>query len=291
MALKDYLKKISESYEISKAKEFTQLWKDSGMQDNMEEWFGDKDRIYFPLYEDPDKQEILDYFDGSDFYVISFEDGIAGKYNDDRKYKLGKVLKRLGGNNLLDKFSNYREKSKNKKEVTGEDLYIVISRHPYDIGGMSQGREWQDTSCMRFNGIHANYINCDIKNGALIAYLIKSDDRNIEKPLARMRLIPLVNVDDANDVIYTTGTIFGIRIQEFKSVLEDWLIKKTEGKVKDKIYKLNYDTDTTGAARSKDFRNLANMFDWEYDGNNIISNEQIDLSNKGIDSLKNIRFE
>lgn len=291
MALEDYLKKISESYEISKAKEFTQLWKDSGMENNMSEWFGDKDRIYFPLYEDPEKQEILDYFDDTDFYIISFEDGIAGKYNDDRKYKLGKIIKRLGGDDLLDKFSNYREKSKNKKELTGEDLYVVISRHPYDIGGMSQGRDWQDTSCMRFDGMNAKYINCDIENGALIAYLIKSNDRNIEHPLSRMRLIPLVNEENSDDIIYTSGTIFGTRIQEFKSVVEDWLSKKTGGKAKDKIYKINYDTDTTGASRRKDFRNLANMFEWEFDGTNIVSNNRIDLSNKGIDSLKNIRFE
>ena len=51
---------------------------------------------------------------------------------------------------------------------------------------MSSNRGW--TSCMNLYGDNENkhYVNCDIKKGTIIAYLINVNVTNINKPQARI---------------------------------------------------------------------------------------------------------
>jgi hypothetical protein len=82
-----------------------------------------------------------------------------------------------------------------------DDTLIVFSRHSYDIAGMSTDRGW--SSCMNLaQGSNANYVGKDIEHGVFIAYAVKSDDKNINNPLARVLIKPFVNVGDENKIIY-----------------------------------------------------------------------------------------
>lgn len=75
---------------------------------------------------------------------------------------------------------------------TIEDTYeVVISRHPYDIAGMSTDRNWSSCVDLR-GGSNRHYIISSIMSAHLVAYLIKKADKNINRPLARMLLKPYV---------------------------------------------------------------------------------------------------
>ncbi len=79
--------------------------------------------------------------------------------------------------------------------------YIIFSKHPYDIAGMSTDRGW--TSCMNlYQGSNASYIQYDIEVGTMVAYLVKEEDLNIKNPTARIAIKPYVNITDIKDVLY-----------------------------------------------------------------------------------------
>lgn len=130
------------------------------------------------------------------------------------------------------KVSNIIGKYYNKNVEDKNSLLICISRHPYDIAGMSTDRNW--TSCMNLRNTegdsreteHNKEIFNAVKEGSLVAYLIKKDDKNIKNPLSRILLVPYVNSNDKNDIIlYPSSKIYGTEYNEFKTTLTKWLDK------------------------------------------------------------------
>jgi hypothetical protein len=110
-----------------------------------------------------------------------------------------------------------------------KDLLIVISRHPYDIAGMSTDRGW--ASCMALGdklpgrkrtspGGYSEYVKKDIEAGTLIAYLISNKDRNINNPLSRVLLKPYKS--DDGSIAYNVGEVYGISNKYFKKRVEKW---------------------------------------------------------------------
>lgn len=76
---------------------------------------------------------------------------------------------------------------------------VVISRHPYDIAGMSTGRGW--TSCVDLNGGGERWsISGYINTGCMVAYMCREDDPNIEHPVARLNLIKLAYAVEQEDI-------------------------------------------------------------------------------------------
>lgn len=86
------------------------------------------------------------------------------------------------------------------------DCCVVISKHPYDLAGMSSRRGW--TSCMDITKEHGNmrhFVAMSIAGGSLIAYLCRNNDTyvnigserkskghkvNISNPLGRVLIKP-----------------------------------------------------------------------------------------------------
>ena len=199
-----------------------------------------------------------------DFKIRNIKDYIEGyayKNGENKKIKIGKLL-----NNVL----KYLEKSENNsennpkkeesikkfvnlrvdeikhllKEFNNRPSYkqiitnklVCISRHPYDIAGMSTDRRW--TSCMRLEdkekyigpGSYAHMIGYDIKEGTLIAYLIDENDKNINDPLARILIKPYINTDDPKDILlvpepttYSDKSLSHKSYDKFRQVVENWL--------------------------------------------------------------------
>jgi len=92
------------------------------------------------------------------------------------KYLLKTVIKRLKKyvdkekhNELSQKMGQILTKSSNISQVT--EAPVVISRHPYDVAGMSTGKRWQ--SCKSIDGMNKHYLDTEVGH-LLIASLCPS---------------------------------------------------------------------------------------------------------------------
>lgn len=118
-------------------------------------------------------------------------DEVTAEIKRDAKKKIDDLLK------LYDEIPEVRQSRENKTKT----YYIVFSKHAYDIAGMSTNRGW--SSCMNlYQGINKHYLQYDVTDGTMIAYLVANDDLNITRPIARVAIKPFVNTDDATDVFY-----------------------------------------------------------------------------------------
>ncbi len=146
------------------------------------------------------KEEINDLFLKYGYTIIDYKKGLAGKIDGGGEIRIGKLLEILikkYGNNLKTYLRNY-EKDSTRNSIKEKARYIVFSKHPYDIAGMSTGRGW--TSCMNlYDGEKKAYVSMDVKEGSFVAYLINKDDLNINKPQARVSVKPFF---DKNSNVY-----------------------------------------------------------------------------------------
>ena len=116
------------------------------------------------------------------------------------------------------------------------DLLVVISMRGDDIATMSTGRRW--TSCMELNrGAHYKDVFCEISDGGFVAYLINSDDKNIEDPLARL-LVRRFDSQDGKSIAVPEGDIYssGEEYPELIKAVDDWISGK-QGSIYPSTYK------------------------------------------------------
>lgn len=183
-----------------------------------------------------------------------------GTVEDNRKntQKIGRVLTKLinaegtvhpkvkkEAATLLDVFS--KDPSRGVSGIT--NYQIVISRHPYDVLGMSTDRHW--TSCMNLEtrpihyktkkredeegGINKDVLPFDLRYGTLIAYLIEKHDSNIERPLSRVNIKPYPkvtdvgnnewSVDNATVLYFVSKDLYGLRVEGFEETINQWVDK------------------------------------------------------------------
>jgi hypothetical protein len=119
--------------------------------------------------------------------------------------------------------------------MTKKKKLIVMSTANYDIVGMTQGRSWQQDSCMRLDngyGQGATYIHCDILFGTIVVYLINEDDKNIENPLGRTLVKPYINVSGPNrDVYYAADPKEYGGQTGFNNLINNMFVDLQEGKL------------------------------------------------------------
>ena len=197
--------RIFEALPLSWAKEYTKM--SAGKWHNLYPQIFPKgqDRVYFPFTKEVEEgespvyqliEEVLAEYDN--YEISDYKGGYATKLG--QKYKIGKLLNQIANDNKVDSdlatsavlaLSQF-----NSDPVRSNRKYlIVISRHPYDIAGMSTDRAWK--SCMNLdvetNG-NANmaqtYLPNAIQQGSIVAYLIGDNDKNINKPFARVTVKP-----------------------------------------------------------------------------------------------------
>ena len=223
MNLNNYLEALS----LSRAKEYTRGWN----KNRLKEWFGDEYRIYIPLNKDlikitksPIQKKIEKELKNSFYEIKNYQNGIALDKQYNREIKIGKLLNKLGFQNLLKEYNNDPTRTSAKQQE--EDLLVVISRHPYDIAGQSTGRGW--TSCKNLdNGCNMEYVK-DESKGNLIAYLIKSNDKNINKPIARIMIVPFYD-NNLNIKFVPEPNVYGSAgkyNKAFKETVNQWLQEK-----------------------------------------------------------------
>lgn len=264
--------------------------------------FGNKDRLVLPFdfdinrdYEsiknDPDSTfyKISKFLDHYNFYIKDIKDyvdGICYKKNDKNVYKIGKILTELGDDiemttkkggkiKTTQEVEDYKEDP--IKNIKNEKFVVVISRHPYDIYGMSTDRSW--TSCMSMSdGSMKCAMKKDVKYGSIIMYLVPDSELKqngkiaLKKPLSRILLRPIVNPE--KELAYSRGPLYGAKIEKFKEFANDWVLKNFNSKIKNKkgfVYaKGLYDNDYS------EYPNL--------DRSNNLEDKVIEYKAKGMES-------
>ncbi len=147
-------------------------------------------RIYIPVGSKPVQPveplpAVKKAVEARGYLVDNYLAGIAIQQDGKRTIRIGKLLSK--DKDILRIFES-DPKRKSHKVAQGE-LMVVISRHPYDVIGMSFDRGW--TSCMNLkNGSNKKYLKGAVKAGVLVSYLVKSTDANINNPIARILLVP-----------------------------------------------------------------------------------------------------
>lgn len=146
--------------------------------------------------------------------------------NPKNKIKIGKLLMKVGDEDLMKKFKNDPKRALSKDEK----FDIIISRHPYDIAGQSTGRSW--ISCMTLPtkekraGDHCSYVRNDIVSGTIVAYLVRAGDNNISRPVSRVLIKPVKRNRDEKALYATSYTLYGAQSEEFKNIVKKWVYRK-----------------------------------------------------------------
>lgn len=163
------------------------------------------ERTYFPMgkYKLPDIEaphEIEQALSDLGYEITNYREGHAKKEGDRREFSIGKILQReVKDSSLKQKFDNRLGTS--RSSLDGE-LACVITHKPEDVAAMSTNRNWK--SCMelpespgKFGGTYHSTALRQVSYGGMCAYLIDSDDREINSPYARIAIKRLESPDGA----------------------------------------------------------------------------------------------
>jgi hypothetical protein len=295
--------KIEEAISLKNVRKFNLKKSNGGAYyiDQINEIFGKKDRLIYDLdlsteelinVNNPIIKKLLNFLNEKylDYELKNKRDYITGvcfkKTDTERKQpnKIGKLLQKHineeGVSDLLDSFK--KDPTRSTKLKTSK---VVISRHPYDIAGMSTDRSWR--SCMTYAfkginypegevkaGINVRYVQNDIELGSIVAYLVSPEDVlpngkiALKRPLSRILMKPNKNSENSNDYAYSLGRTYGASNLKFSDFVKNWLIENINKNTKGKTYLINsqlYDDsdETVNFKAIKQRSNLANRIFFE----------------------------
>lgn len=183
-------------------------------------------RVYIPIEKQfrpddsqnsPTYREIEKFLSDNGYHIVDYVKGIVQNLEKKQQIKIGKVLTKLNRQDLLNKFNTDKT-----REGTKSQYMVVISRHPYDIAGMSTDRGW--TSCMNLkSGINRHYVPLDIKQGSVVAYVTTNDDVNLQNPTGRVLLKPFVDILGTPVVHFgIENAVYGTNVPGFLDVVKQW---------------------------------------------------------------------
>lgn len=242
--------------------------------------FGNKTRITKPFNGESTASHVKEWVHHNTPYHVdseSYKHGFAHKKEDQTKrrpVKIGKVLEQhKAPENVKKAYVNDHSRT----EIDPSEHRVTISRHPYDVAGMSTDKQWK--SCMGMdkksnNGSNlSKYLRHDIVHGTHVAYLHHKDDTKIDKPLARIALKPFVS-SNGHTILHPEEKTYGIDNKHFRKQVEDWT-KKNFPPHENTVYKKH----------PKVYDDSAHLDD----GNNVILNHTNNkhlFKNNSLDSLE-----
>jgi len=218
-------------------------------------------RIYLPLpvSKTPTKSsvapEVEKHLATKGYTIKDYANGMAT--DGRREMRIGKLLSDTP--EVAKKFVNDPARAASRQA----QQMVVISRHPYDIAGMSTDRGWN--SCMNLkDGAFANYVPIDVKEGTIVAYLINANDRNIENPVARIAIKPFVNTLNPDEVLFgAENRVYGTSSPAFKSAVVKWVNQVNKARGLEGVFifnrKLYSDSDNKPKIQFKDKQVTAQM--------------------------------
>jgi hypothetical protein len=172
------------------------------------------DRLFFEISASPLEDKLHRYLKANNYEIVDYKGGLVRKMGDKNNVKIVKVLSILGKNDptasklqrnyellkSVDKLNDYD--SAKSESAVAEDYIMVISKSPYDLGGMTTDRKW-DFSCMNLRGgVNKHFVPIDIKLGTLVSFLVNPTDKNIKNPIGRILIKPYLELDNKDEVLY-----------------------------------------------------------------------------------------
>jgi len=116
---------------------------------------------------------------------------------------------------------------------------LFFSQNPHDVASMSTGRRWKSCKNLNNNDELSNGIFCEVESGGFVAYLISSDDLEIQHPFARVWIRRFVDSDNRSiAVVENEG--YGVYGTDFLIAVEKWVNSK-QGEIPLKNYELKGD--------------------------------------------------
>jgi hypothetical protein len=211
----------------------------------------------------PNEDIITEFLSRFGFAVEDYLGGVARLRDAKNTIKIGKALSNISkrpdtdekdkktANDLLKKFGEDPI-----RKAGGDEFLVCISRHPYDIAGADTDRKWHN--CMTIatwdekkleelnqlkktltgkekkevkdqiekleGGEYVKYIKHDVKEGSIVAYLIRKNDRNINNPVAVLNIKPFINKNVENDfILVEDSNIYGQDVPGFKEKVAEFL--------------------------------------------------------------------
>jgi hypothetical protein len=172
------------------------------------------DRLFFEISASPLEDKLHRYLKANNYEIVDYKGGLVRKVGDKNNVKIVKVLMMLGKNDptasklqrnyeLLKSVNKLNDYDSAKSEsAVAEDYIMVVSKSPYDLGGMTTDRGW-DYSCMNLRGgVNKHFVPIDIKLGTLVSFLVNPTDKNIKNPIGRILIKPYLEIDNKNEVLY-----------------------------------------------------------------------------------------
>ena len=223
---------------LSLVRPYAKGWNKSRYNDLFEKYAHSrkKYRIYLPLKNVVEKQvyipRLINDSVVSNGYVV--DDYLAGiaimPTNPKKKIKIGKLL--------YTEAKKIYDNDPQRASVKNQDMWVVISRHPYDIAGMSFDRGW--TSCMDLgdnDNTYTSYLDADIALGTLVSYLINAKDKNINSPVARISIKPYACEKDGSKIGLFMGKMYGQGNAAFYKTVHDFCASYNKG-LPEGVYKI-----------------------------------------------------
>ena len=210
------IQELVEALKPSQYRKYVQGWDKSKYNDI----FGGKYRIELPTPEDNTSAEPDPYVEkaikAAGYEISDYKAGLAKK--DNRQIRIGKILT---DPNIIKRFTN--DPARAGSNLSNKSK-IIISRHPYDVAGMSTDRGW--TSCMNLEtGSNKKYIAADVKEGTIIAYLVGPGDNDIRKPIARVLIKPFINKNSGDVALGVSNKVYGNPPPWFAQTVINWADK------------------------------------------------------------------
>jgi hypothetical protein len=278
---------INEAVAMKDVRKYVHVWQNNGGRERYSEWFDGKWRIYLDIVSAPSdiQLQVEEVLDTNGYIVVDYFNNTAKKKGENRTYKLGRLLQRF------DKTLN--SLYANDKDVTQDDnMKVVISRHPYDVLGMSTDRRWN--SCMNFTmkyGDFATAIFADVKIGTLVAYVINKEDTNINDPINRLLIKPYHNSDKTKTLLATDNKVYyntkDKEVLGFRETVDKWLDSK-QGEI-DGRYDLDDSLYNDGKPVAYQNDKKLNLLKKRYKCNVIERDGYLALQTREIDALGNAK--
>lgn len=239
---------LNEALPLSTAKSYRKSW-DPFKYESLFRRFTDDPkafRIYLPLVAGPVHISEVDVphniwreisLKGYTTDGANYIKGIAFKSKADDSEKDGRPPRQISIGKLLSKSPELKKEFDNdpQRQGSSDKVLVVISRHPVDIAGMSTDRGWKSCMSLRCDahgaGGNQHYVLNDIKEGTIIAYLIKKEDKNVQDPLARLLIKPFIEHTTNNVLLVAEGRPYGRPLPGFMNTVNEWLAEVNQDKV------------------------------------------------------------
>ncbi len=203
------------------------------VQERLNRLLDNQERVYIPYNSETisgTQLKVKDYLEGLGYSISDYKQNLAVQIeNSKRQIRISKLLAK--NPELLKEFT--LDDTRSNAKVSSE-LSIVLTSNYEDVAGMSYRRCWLNSCLDIKQGANKKYVQEEVKQGTVVAYLIKSDDLEIEEPLGRVNIKPHFSQRDETKFLYVPDKRVYGNISDSRYFLDkigDYLKQKQEVEV------------------------------------------------------------